>query len=76
MCAIKVTNKLSMQWRQAQGGGGGAESPNLDPLLHQFQPPGARLQRLRQLPHLLLLRQRLQARSSQCPSFAPLVPKV
>ena len=29
-----------MQWRQAQGGGGGAESPNLDPLLHQFQPPG------------------------------------
>ena len=33
----------------------------MDPLLHQFQPPRSRLQRLGQLPHLLLLRQRLQA---------------
>ena len=33
----------------------------MDPLLHQFQPPRPRLQRLGQLPHLLLLRQRLQA---------------
>ena len=33
----------------------------MDPLLHQLQPPGAGLQRLGELPHLLLLRQRLQA---------------
>ena len=33
----------------------------VDPLLHQLQPPGSRVQRLGELPHLLLLRQRLQA---------------
>ena len=37
----------------------------MDPLLHQLQPPGSRVQRLGELPHLLLLRQRLQADPSQ-----------
>ena len=37
----------------------------MDPLLHQLQPPRSRVQRLGQLPHLLLLRQRLQARPPQ-----------
>ena len=37
----------------------------VDPLLHQLQPPGSRVQRLGELPHLLLLRQRLQADTPQ-----------
>ena len=37
----------------------------VDPVLHQLQPPGSRVQRLGELPHLLLLRQRLQADTPQ-----------
>ena len=69
----KKVKKTSMQWRRWRECRPGRSTPNLDPVLHQLQPPGARVQRLRQLPHLLLLRQRLQACPSQCPSLATLV---
>ena len=45
----------------------------LDLVLHQLQPPRAGVQRLRQLPHLLLLRQRLQANPPQACQSAPVL---
>ena len=41
-----------------------------------WPPPGSRVQRVGELPHLLLLRQRLQARPPQCSSPASLLSKV
>ena len=68
----KKVKKLSMQWRRWRECRPGRSTPNLDPVLHQLQPPGARVQRLRQLPHLLLLRKRLQADPPQVCEGAPL----
>ena len=42
----------------------------------RWPPPGSRVQRVGELPHLLLLRQRLQARPPQCSSPASLLSKV
>ena len=63
---LSVQHCLKLQLRSIE------ISSIVDPLFHKFQPPCPRLQRLRQLPHLLLLRKRLQADPPQVCEGAPL----